>query len=365
MVSVKHKTVHQWTSDRLRDEMKKRDIDGLLVSHRSNVRYLSGFSGTNGYVVITQKDVFLVTDVRYELQAESECPDCSIVIAKNTSLAETISLEGLLDNCSRVGYDETHISVASYSNLKKLFQPAQLLRSATWVSALRSVKHPIELRHLRKAAQLADSVFSEILPHIQAGVGERELEAEIRYKATLAGSEYDPFEPIVVSGPRSALIHGKATSRKLRKGDLVILDFGCVHKGYCSDITRTVAIGSISKKKQNIYDAVHAAQTETIKHASSGMTGDTLDAFARNHISQAGYGEYFKHSLGHGLGLQVHESPKVSNRSTELLVDSNVVTIEPGIYIPGVGGVRIEDDVIIRDGSCEVLTKAPKELMVI
>jgi Xaa-Pro aminopeptidase len=240
-----------------------------------------------------------------------------------------------------------------------------LVPSRGLVEELTVVKDPYELECIRQAVAVTDQVFQEILPEIRPGVSELEIAAEISYRHRRHGAEGDAFEPIVASGSRGASPHARASTRRIRTGEFVTLDFGCKVDGYCSDLTRTVALGRIARTLRAAYAAVLAAQREAIDAAHAGMIASELDAVARSRLAADGYARYFTHSLGHGVGLRIHEQPRVSRLSSERLQVSSVITIEPGIYIPGCCGVRIEDDVVLTSSGCTVLTNTPKELLIL
>ncbi|HLA69090.1 MAG TPA: M24 family metallopeptidase, partial [Bacteroidota bacterium] len=231
------------------------------------------------------------------------------------------------------------------------------------VDASVSVKDESEIDLIRKAVSLTEKVFLEVLNIIREGVSELDLAAEIGYLHRKYGAEADAFEPIVASGERGALPHARASAKKIRNRELVTIDLGCRYRGYHSDLTRTVALGRINPERRRLYTVVRDAQQLALDAARDGMTGKELDGVARRHIKSRNLGRFFTHSLGHGLGMQVHENPRISSQSNDILAPGNVITIEPGVYVPGVGGVRIEDDVVIRNRGHELLTTIPKELI--
>ena len=255
------------------------------------------------------------------------------------------------------------MSYAQYRRLRTLFPGASLKPTTDIVEDVALVKDREEIASLRAAVAISDRVFEQVLKNIRPGVTEREVSAEISYWHKSYGAENDAFEPIVASGKRGALPHARATTKKIASRELVTLDFGCVVNGYHSDITRTIGIGSVGRKGRDVYSVVLDAQTAAIASAHSGMRVDDLDATARNVIRKRGYGRYFTHSLGHGIGLSIHERPRISRLGKEYLHEGSVVTIEPGIYIPGYGGVRIEDDILLTSRGCEVLNAASKEFI--
>jgi Xaa-Pro aminopeptidase len=280
-------------------------------------------------------------------------------------LLETVARAGILARARRIGFESGNVTVAQSGNLRRLFRGKILLPLAELVENLSLIKDSGEIRSIAKAAAISDAVFGEILPSIRPGIREYEIAARISYLQRCAGAGGDAFEVIVASGERAALPHARATARKIRKGDPVVLDFGCTVDGYCSDLTRTVVVGQASRRMRDVYGAVLDAQSEAIAGARAGMTGAALDHIARSRIEEAGFRKFFIHSLGHGLGLSVHCRPRISSLSRERLRDGMVVTIEPGVYVPGWGGVRIEDDVVLRAGTCRVLTASPRELLIL
>jgi Xaa-Pro aminopeptidase len=355
------------TSKRIKTVQRKLEelkLDGFLVTHLPNVSYLSGFSGSNGLCLITRDRKIFLTDFRYREQSRQEVKGMKIGIVRD-SLFEELSRGRMLRGLRRVGIEGNYIPYAEYRKLKKAFPSVAFVPSADVVESIAAVKDEEEIRNIKKAAGISDKVFEKVLEQLRPGIRELEISAEISYYHKYYGAERDAFETIVASGPRGALPHGPATDRKIRKGDFVTLDFGCVVQSYCCDITRTVAVGKPAKKLREIYSIVFDAQLQAIEAVRAGILAKDLDAVARNYISSRGYRKYFGHSLGHGIGLQVHEAPRISWLSSYPVQAGNVITIEPGIYLPGVGGVRIEDDIVVTNGACTVLNKAPKELLVL
>lgn len=348
----------------LRNLLRSQRLDALVVSFIPHIRYLTGFTGSNAICLITESDQILVTDPRYETQVRKEVKKFRILIG-NGSLLEELQSVKIFTKRIRVGFQSEHLSYAIYKNLRTLFRQTRFLPALEILDSLTSVKDDKEISAIKNATKISDRVFKKILPIVKAGVRELDIAAEISYLHKSFGAESDAFEPIVASGHNSALPHARASAKKIRKGDLLILDFGCRYDGYHSDLTRTIAVGKVTKEKRRIYETVLEAQQKAIANARSGLSGKKLDQVARNVIRKAGYDKYFKHSLGHGLGLQVHELPKISPLSKDVLCEGNVITIEPGIYIPSIGGVRIEDDVLITGNGCEVLTKAEKDLIIV
>ncbi len=298
------------------------------------------------------------------MQAQEEVKGFRTIITQ-AKLYEAAAERALLPRKGRVGFSAEHLTVAELRHLKNLFPRTQFIPADGLVERLAAVKTEDEISCIRQAVRMTDQVFSEILKILKPGVAELDVAAEIGYLHRTLGAEADAFEPIVASGTRGALPHARASQKKIQKGELVTIDMGCRFQGYHSDLTRTVAVGKPSPRARTIHQIVLDAQRLAIEAAGSGISGRALDAVARTAIAKKGFGRFFNHSLGHGLGLEVHELPRISKLSADHLTAGNVVTIEPGIYIPGFGGVRIEDDVVIRDGTAEVLNHAPKELIIL
>jgi Xaa-Pro aminopeptidase len=349
--------------DRLRAQFGPIGVDAFFISHPPHLRYLCGFSGSNGFGLVTPRQNILFTDGRYATQARKEAKGWTISITDTPF--EEMGRRNLLRNGWRLGVDGNALPYATYLSLKKKFPDVAIVSKVGTIDRIAAVKDDSEIRMVKRAIAITDTVFAEILDVIRPGMTELDVAAEISYRQRRHGAEADAFEAIVASGPRGALPHGRASARKIKSGEFVTLDFGCVYRGYHSDLTRTVSVGRPNREWKKIYQTVHDAQSHAIDHARNGMMAKDLDAIARSHIKRAGYEKYFIHSLGHGLGLQIHEPPRISSRSLTRLQAGNVVTIEPGIYIPETGGVRIEDDILIENGHCTVLTRSRKDLVIL
>jgi Xaa-Pro aminopeptidase len=343
--------------------MRTQGLDAFLLTSHPNILWLTGFTGSSGLCVITPRRGIVVSDPRYAVQSRAEVHGFRRVISAR-GMFDAVSEHRLLAGCRRVGFESQHVTHAQYRTLRRIFRSVSFRPTDNLVEDLEMVKDDGELALLREAVRISDDAFRHVLPVLRPGVRESDVAAEITYFQRRAGAERDAFETIVAGGERAALPHARASSRQLRAGDLVILDFGCTVGGYSSDLTRTVAVGRASRRSREIYGVVREAQEAAVAAARGEMPARDLDAVARTVIAAAGYGRYFVHSLGHGLGLHVHERPRVSALSTEFLRTGSVITIEPGIYIPGFGGVRIEDDVVLEKNGCRVLNTAPKELIV-
>lgn len=348
----------------VRRHLEKARLDALVVSHLPHVRYLSGFSGSNGLCVVSLSRQSILTDNRYRDQIRDEVEGFRIHIAQ-AGLFETVQKSGILRGAQRVGFEAQYVPVSAYRNLRKLFPKLSFVPTQSVLEGIAAIKDEGEIESIRRAVTITDSVFNRILKILKPGIREIDIAAEIGYWHKKLGADGEAFEPIVASGVRGALPHARPTLKKIRKGEFVTLDLGCRVNGYHSDLTRTVAVGEPGKKARTIYRIVLEAQCKAIEAAGAGVKNRFLDGVARGHIRRAGFGKYFSHSLGHGLGIEIHEPLRLSTLSRDVLKAGNVVTVEPGIYIPGFGGVRIEDDVVIRENNCEVLNKAPKELLVV
>jgi len=344
--------------------MKKRALDALLVTSLANVRYLTGFSGSSALAVVTTGRTIFVTDSRYTLQSAEEVRGFRRIVGRQ-GLLEDAASAGVLRGCRAAGFESDSLTYGQYRSLRSIFPGVRFRPAPGIVEGLARVKDPREVADIGEAAAISDRVFSDVLGLLRPGMTERDVASEISQLNLRRGSESDAFGVIVASGPRGALPHARPSERRIRKGDFVLMDFGSTIRGYCSDMTRTVAIGTASRRLRDAYRAVREANESAVAAARGGINARDLDAVARRCIRRSGFGRYFVHSLGHGIGLRVHEGPRVSPLSREIMEPGNVITIEPGIYIPGSGGVRIEDDVVLLPGGCRVLTQSPRELIVL
>jgi Xaa-Pro aminopeptidase len=343
-------------------------LDALLVSQAENRRYLSGFTGSSGWLLISEQHAILATDSRYTEQASEEALDFEVVQVKgelHNWLPDLVSDLGW----HKLGFEASFVPYDSYRKLMEAIKARQLhlgfIPTTNLVEHLRMVKEPEELELITEAAELIDTAFEYIKSLIHPGMEEREAAWEIEKFLRQQGSEGMPFDPIVASGPNSALPHIRPTRRTIHPGEPVLIDIGARISGYCSDFSRTLCLEKELKAESYqlsaIYNIVSKAQTTAIEGIESGMDASQVDQLARTIIKQAGYGDAFGHNLGHGVGLAVHELPMLASNSSESLIDGMVFTIEPGIYIPGWGGVRIEDMVVLENGKAKLLTRSEKD----
>jgi Xaa-Pro aminopeptidase len=340
------------------------ELDAFVITNGYNRRYVSGFTGSSGCCLLTAQAAELITDFRYIEQATKQAQGFEIVRHEGDMLKTAVE-RARQHGSKRLGFEKNHLTYALFQRLQELAQEIELVPVAGIVEDARLVKTPEEVQIIKEAAEIADKAFAHILTYIKPGMTELQVANELEFYMRSLGAASSSFDIIVASGARSALPHGVASDKVIEAGDMVTLDFGAYYKGYCSDITRTIAVGEPGEKMREIYDIVLRAQLNGVTKLKSGMTGKEADALTRDIITDAGYGPYFGHSTGHGIGLEVHEGPGLSIRGEQVLVPGMVVTVEPGIYLEGVGGVRIEDDVLITENGCEILTKSPKELLVI
>lgn len=321
-------------------------LTALVVQHPANIRYLSGFTGSAGLLVIRPGGAVLVTDFRYAEQAPDEVGASAQVDIEPVNLWDRA--RKVLASADAVGF-EAH--VATVREAGRMGEGRRLTPTEGLVERLRVRKAPAEVEAIRAAAALAQDALAEVLPGVRPGETELAVAARLESALRVRGSEWHPFPTIVASGPRAALPHARSTGRTLGAGEFLLIDFGAQLDGYCSDLTRTVVLGKADGRQREVYEVVEAAQRRALLGVRAGMTGREADALAREVIGQRGYGEAFGHSLGHGLGLEVHEAPRLSPTAEGVLPEGAVVTIEPGIYLPGWGGVRLEDDVwLASDG---------------
>lgn len=349
---------------RVREKFDEFGIDGLLVSNIFNRKYLTGFTGTHGYVLIDKRKGFIITDFRYLEQAKEQSKDFE-VINQGKDLYQTLKdlLEDL--NIKRLGFEEEYLTYNEYSKFKEKFRNISLLPFQKAIQQIRAVKDKYEINKIKEAVALAEKAFSYILEIIRPGISEKNVAIELEFFVKRNGASGLAFETIVASGFRSSMPHGVASEKIIQYGEPIVLDFGCVVSEYCSDITRTVFVGKPDEKIKEFYEIVLDAQKNAFDVLKPGIGCKDVDEAGRKIIRDKGYGDNFGHGLGHGVGLEVHEEPTLSVRSENILKPGMVLTIEPGVYMEGVGGVRIEDMVLITEEGYENLVSFPKDIIVV
>ena len=348
----------------LLDGLTAAHVDALLVTSLPNVRYLTGFSGSSALLLVSQREALLITDFRYQTQAADEVGDSGRVLIEPQSLWAGLWQQlGQQPGVQVIGFESAHLLHRDFQRLMEAGARWQWRPTLDLVETLRERKDPDEVRLIERAANVAIRALERTLAEVRVGMTELQVAGVLERALRDEGSEGFPFPSIVASGSRSALPHARATAARVREGDLLLLDFGSEVEGYCADITRTVVVGRASDEQREIYEVVRRANEQASHSIRAGMTGRDADAIARGYIEQRGYGELFGHGLGHGVGLEVHEAPRLSRPADGALAEGAVVTIEPGVYRPGWGGVRIEDDVVLDAAGPRILTKFTRELI--
>jgi Xaa-Pro aminopeptidase len=342
--------------------MRQENVRAMLITSLPNVQYLTEFSGSAGALLVTASRSTFFSDSRYDIQAREEVRESKVVIVKEIAAVAAAKRAARLPEL-RIGFEADELSFAGYQRLKELLPRKRLLPTRGLVEALRLEKDEGEIALIRKAVELGSRALEETLALLRPGMTELEIAAEIEYRMRRYGGERPAFETIVASGPRAALPHARATHRRIRPKEFILLDLGVILSGYASDMTRTVFLGKAPAKAARIYCAVKQAVEEAEQEVAAGRTCEAVDAAARRVLRRYGYERYFTHSLGHGLGREVHELPRIGRGQTTPLPEGAAITIEPGVYLKGYGGVRIEDVVVVRKGGAELLTPTSKELM--
>ena len=350
----------------IQEQLKEQGLDGLLLTDEKNQRYAAGFAFTDGAVLVGRKKAWLITDSRYIEAAEKTAAAGVQVRLYDRERPLLVQLKEAIQEAGmeRLAAEDSKLSHREYLAWEKaLGRP--LLPAGELMARLRAAKTEEEIDAMRAAQAIAEQALEEVLELIRPGMTEKQVMAELVYRTLRHGSEGNAFDPIVVSGPNTSLPHGVPGERVIQKGDFVTMDFGCLKEGYCSDMTRTIAVGEATEEMRNVYHIVLQAQLAGIAVARAGIPGKEIDAAARKVITEAGYGDYFGHGFGHSLGLDIHEAPNANPRGEEPMPAGAVCSAEPGIYLPGRFGVRIEDVMILRENGCEVITKAPKTLLIV
>ena len=352
--------------EKLRQQLVSEQLDAIIVDSAHNRRYLSGFTGSAGTLLITLQEQYLLTDFRYRVQSKEQAPSFTIIEYSAGPHSDVMQLL-VKHQIKRVAFEQDQWSYSQYKKWEQfLAEKVELVATSSLIENIRMIKDASELQILQEAAHLADKTFAHILNYIEVGISEKDIALEMEMFMRKNGATSSSFDTIVASGERSALPHGVASERILKNNEFVKLDFGAYYKGYCSDITRTVFLGQEpTEKHYEIYNTVLESQLLALKNIKQGITGKEADAFARDYITAKGYGDLFGHGTGHAIGLEIHESPRLSKMSDTVLKPGMVVTVEPGIYVPDFGGVRIEDDIVITETGIQILTQSTKEFILL
>jgi Xaa-Pro aminopeptidase len=354
---------HEGRVEKVGRRLDAEGIDALLVTDLANVQYLTGFAGTNGQVLVTPDRAVFFTDTRYEARAAMLVRDAEMVIYP-LNLWDVLKDRLTALGIARLGVEAGEMTLSTRDTLAEHLDGVQLVPTKKVVEDVRRAKEPAELELLERAIRIADEAFEWILERLVPGMTERQVALDLEIRMRRQGADAVSFEPIVGTGPLSAHIHHTPGGREIEKGDIVLLDFGCKVGGYCSDMTRSVVVGPASDPQKDMYELVLASQLQGIDASTVGRSCREVDAAARNIIEGAGRGDEFGHGLGHGVGLDIHEEPRMNRESNESLVEGDVVTVEPGIYVVDFGGIRIEDCVAVGAGGPRVLTTAPKDTLI-
>ncbi len=351
--------------EKLKSVLGEHGIDGILITNLTNICYICGFTGSSATCLILPEKQYFISDGRYAEQSREQVSGFSRVI-ENISHLELLSAKkkNLIPDGLKLGFEGDHLSVSQYNTIVDLFPKTDWVCTKGILEDLQAVKDKSELNAIRTAVEITDSCYEKIIPRIKAGITEKEIANELvmYYRRQADGEAYPP---IVAGGPNGALPHAVPTDREFKKGDFIVIDAAAKYAGYHADMTRTPVLGEATDKHREIYGIVREAQESAVSQAKAGVSCKELDFIPRSIISERGYGKYFNHGTGHGLGLEIHTQPRLSKLSDQVLQINNVVTVEPGIYLPGWGGVRIEDDIIIEENRCEVLNTTTRELVVL
>lgn len=339
--------------------------DAILISDRSNIRYLSGFTGTFAYLVISRDKAYILTDSRYTMQARQQSVHFTLVKLERYTPPMSIAKLCEREGWAVLAFERQDLSFDFYDRLKSCFGRANLIPLEKAVEQFRAVKDEEEIALIRTAEHIGDAAFKHVLEMLQPGMTEREVAFELELAMRRQGASGLSFDTIVASGVRSAMPHGVASNKKIENGDLVVFDFGCVYEGYCSDMTRTIGVGSLSEAQKDLYNLVLKAQTSALKMAKADVVGERMQDHVQAIFDKAGFGSYFGHGLGHSVGLDIHEEPRFSRNVKEKIPAGTVISVEPGLYVPGIGGVRIEDLVVLTPQGVDNLTTSPKELIIV
>ncbi|SJZ83565.1 Xaa-Pro aminopeptidase [Pilibacter termitis] len=348
----------------LREKMQENGLESLMITNLYNLRYITGFTGTSGAAVIGLDEKYLITDSRYIEQAKIQSGHFTIIQQTGDIFNEIARVVEEL-GVENIAFEET-LSYAEYIRLEEAISlPTDVFSVPDFIGEIRQIKEVAEIETVKRACEISDKAFEYILGKIKPDVTEIELANELDFYMRSLGATSVSFDTIVASGVRSALPHGVASEKKLAMNELITFDFGCYYNGYVSDMTRTVALGNVDDELVKIYNIVLEANKRVIDGTKAGVSVADYDKLARDYITEKGYGKYFGHGLGHGIGLEIHEGPIIFQKIDDVLKENQLITDEPGIYLAGRGGVRIEDDLLVTKDGCEILTKSPKELIVL
>jgi len=352
--------------EKIQEKLIKENIDAVWISNIVNIRYLTGFTGSTADLLVLREGGYILVDSRYWEQVNQEVKGIKPVLVDGNNNLFTFlkELEGK-NSLKRLGFEASNVVYSTWAKLRELFQDVELVPLNNWVEELRIVKTEDEIEKIKKALMIAEQAFENVLPLIKVGVSEKDIAIELEYQMAKLGSERPAFDTIVASGERGALPHGKASNKKLMGNEFIVFDFGAVYNGYHSDITRTVYFGNPTEEEILVYNIVLEAQKKAEEIIEEGLQCNFVDKVARDIIQENGFGNYFGHGLGHGVGLEIHELPRLSPKSDMVLKKGMVVTIEPGIYIPGKFGVRIEDMVVVDKSGSKILNKLTNDLIII
>ncbi|MFJ8461427.1 M24 family metallopeptidase [Lysinibacillus xylanilyticus] len=350
--------------EQLRTALQAQQSDVFIITSHQNRRYLTGFTGSAGTVVITQTQALLLVDFRYTQQATNQSKEFDVREIDRSHLYETIQEILDTESIQTVGFEQQHVTYEAYQLMSSKLT-ATLKPLSNIVENLRMIKTTEEIELIKKAAWVSDEAFKYILTFIKPGVSEIDIANELEFHMRKNGATGAAFDIIIASGHRSALPHGVASDKKIEKGDMLTLDFGAYYQGYRSDMTRTIAVGEPPEKLKEVYQIVYDSLQKALSNMKAGITGKEADSYSRDFIKAKGYGKNYGHGSGHGIGLDIHENIFMSTVCEDILEENMVLTVEPGIYIPKIGGVRIEDDVIVTKNGVEVITNSPKELIIL
>jgi Xaa-Pro aminopeptidase len=351
---------------RLRARMGTGEIDALLVTKLANVRYLTGFTGSAAMLLVTPDDALFVTDGRYTEQAREQLEAARVDIRIEiglTAAAQHAALGAIVPPATRLGLEEYSVTWAEQRGFVATFEGAEILPAGALVEELRRVKDLGEVDRIRRACAIADASFQALLPRLADGITERQFALELEFGMRERGASGNSFDPIIAAGPNGAKPHARPSDRVIGRNELVVCDFGCIVDGYCSDMTRTVSLGDPGPEARHLYEVVLESQQAGRALVAADVACSDIDRASRDVIAQAGWADAFSHSTGHGVGLEIHEAPRVAATGRDTLVVGDVVTVEPGVYLPGIGGVRIEDTVVVAAAGFEPLTLTPKDLV--